>query len=143
LVWQVCLFIRLLLQHIFRSLVSSCSKRIPTTQSKFVGRDPNTRLLTLNRNYLKKALTIAELRSPNRDDGPIARILWTQAKVLESDTFGKYQEEAATLRRRAAAAQQELLAAGEGGDIPILNADYADRDLEEASYDALVPLFYR
>jgi hypothetical protein len=143
LVWQVCLFIRLPLQHIIQSPVSSWSKRISKTQGKFVVWDPNARLLTLNRNYLKKALTIAELRSPNRDDGPIARILWTQAKVLESDTFGKYQEEAATLRRRAAAAQQELLAAGEGGEIPILDDDYADRDLEEASYDALVPLFYR
>jgi len=95
------------------------------------------------RNNLGKALAIAELRSPNRDDGPIARILWTIAKVLASDTFGKYQEEAESLRRRAAAAQQELLATGEGGDIPILNDDYADRDMEEDSYDALVPLFYR
>jgi hypothetical protein len=66
-----------------------------------------------------------------------------QAKVLESDTFGKYQEEAEDLRRRAAAAQQELLAAGEGGDIPVPNDNYADRNMEEDSYDALVPLFYR
>jgi hypothetical protein len=100
-------------------------------------------VLTPNRNYLGKALAIAELRSPNRDDGPIARILWTTAKVLATDTFGKYQEEAENLRRRAAAAQQELLATGEGGDIPILNDEYADRDTEEDSYDALVPLFYR
>jgi hypothetical protein len=100
-------------------------------------------LLILYRNNLKKALTIAELRSPNRDDGPIARILFTQAKVLESDTFGRYQEEAEALRRRAATAQQELLSLGEGGEIPVLNENYADRDMEEDSYDALVPLFYR
>jgi hypothetical protein len=105
--------------------------------------ETNARLLTLTRYNLKKALTIAELRSPNRDDGPIARILWTQAKVLDTDTFGKYQEEVGALRRRAAAAQQELLSAGEGGDIPALDDDYGDQDLEEDSYDALVPLFYR
>jgi len=100
-------------------------------------------LLILYRNNLKKALTIAELRSPNRDDGPIARILFTQAKVLESDIFGKYQEEAEALRARAATAQQELLSAGEGGGIPVLNENHADYDIEDDSYDALVPLFYR
>jgi hypothetical protein len=100
-------------------------------------------LLILYRSNLKKALTIADLRSPNRVDGPMARILFTQAKVLESDTFGKYQEEAETLRRRAATAQQELLSIGEGGEIPVLNENYADHDMEEDSYDALVPLFYR
>ena len=100
-------------------------------------------MLILYRNNLKKALTIAELRSPNRDDGPIARILFTQAKVLESDTFGKYQEEAEALRARAATAQQELLSAGEGGGIPVLNENHADYDIEDDSYDALVPLFYR
>ncbi len=80
-------------------------------------------MLTRYRSFLNKALTIAELRSPNRDDGPIARILWTKAKVLESATFGNYQEEAEGLRRRAAAAKQELFAAGEGGDILILGDD--------------------
>jgi hypothetical protein len=143
LAWQICLFIQLPLQHITPSPASSWSRKILRTRSEFVGSHPNARLLILYRNNLKKALTIAELRSPNRDDGPIARILFTQAKVLESDTFGKYQEEAETLRRRAATAQQELLSIGEGGEIPVLNEEYADRDLEEDSYDALVPLFYR
>jgi hypothetical protein len=99
-------------------------------------------MLTIHRYNLNKALTIAELRSPNRDDGPIARILWTMAKFLDSDTLGRYAEEAQRLRNRAAVAQQKLVAAGEGGEIPVLGNE-ADRDLEEDSYDALVPLFYR
>jgi len=35
------------------------------------------------------------------------------------------------------------MANGEGGSIPFINEDYAERDQEEDSYDALVPLFYR
>jgi hypothetical protein len=64
------------------------------------------------------------------------------AVVLESDTLGRYVDEAERLRTRAAVAQQQLLASGEGGDIPEWDED-ADRDREEDSYDALVPLFYR
>ncbi|KAH8752637.1 P-loop containing nucleoside triphosphate hydrolase protein [Hyaloscypha finlandica] len=91
--------------------------------------------------WLKKALSIAELRSPNRDDGPIARILWTLAKVLDSE--GRHQEEAEELRSRAAVAAQELTFAGAVGVIPVLDNNYSDRDVEKDSYDALVPLFYR
>jgi hypothetical protein len=98
-------------------------------------------LLTRHRGWLKKALSIAELRSPNRDDGPIARILWTLAKVLDSE--GRHQEEAEELRSRAAVAAQELIAAGAVGVIPALDNIYSDRDVEKDSYDALVPLFYR
>lgn len=100
-------------------------------------------LLTFHRHNLQKALTIAELRSPNRDDGQIARILWKTALVLENDTLGKYAEEADSYRIRAAVAQQQMLASGEGGEIPYVDEYDADRDLEEHSYDALVPLFFR
>ena len=100
-------------------------------------------LLTIRRSYLDKALKIAELRSPNRDDGPIARILWKTAEVLEDDTFGKYAEEADALRTRAAVAQRLLLGSGEGGEIPFREERDADRNQEKESYDALVPLFYR
>lgn len=100
-------------------------------------------VLTRHRFNLNKALTIAELRSPNRDDGPIARIVWTMAKVLDSDTLGRYAEEATRLRNRAALAQQKLIAGGEGGEIRVPENETGDRDLEEDSYDALVPLFYR
>jgi hypothetical protein len=92
---------------------------------------------------LDKSLAIAELRSPNRDDGVIARILVTQAKVLDSNPSGTYHKEAEILRKRADIARQQLLAAGEGGDIPILGGDNCEHHTEEDDYDALVPLFYR
>ncbi|CZR55427.1 uncharacterized protein PAC_05315 [Phialocephala subalpina] len=93
--------------------------------------------------FLAKAKAIAELRSPNRDDGPIARILWKTAVVLEGDTFGKYADEAKRLRQRAETAQQSLFAAGEGGEIPKIDENRGPAGEEEDSYRALVPLFYR
>jgi hypothetical protein len=63
--------------------------------------------------------------------------------VLESNTFGKYADEAERLRTRAAVAQQQMLASGEGGVIPDFEGEDRDRDQEEDRYDALVPLFYR
>jgi hypothetical protein len=83
------------------------------------------------------------LRSPNRDDGPIARILWKTAIVLESDTLGQHAKEAAELRNRAALAQQLLIAAGEGGELPDSEEDKTERNEEKDSYDVLVPLFHR
>ena len=80
------------------------------------------------------------MRSPNRDDGVIARILWKTAVVLESDVLGKFYSEAAELRQRAELARNQLVASGEGGSIPFVDEDDAE---EQASYDALVPLFYR
>lgn len=93
--------------------------------------------------YLKKALEIAELRSPTRDDGVIARILWKMAVVLESDTFGSFSSEAAGLRTRAEVARRQLLSSGEGGVIPFIGEDDAERNQEEDSFDALVPLYFR
>jgi hypothetical protein len=83
------------------------------------------------------------LRSPSRDDGPIARILWKTAIVLESNPLGQYAKEAAELRNRAAVAQQVLVAAGEGGELPNIDEDNAERNEEKESYEVLVPLFYR
>lgn len=95
------------------------------------------------RAFLEKARTIAELRSPSRDDGVIARILWKMAMVLESDTFGRYGDEAAELRRRAEIARSALLASGEGGFIPFIEHDNLERTQEEDDYDSLVPLYFR
>jgi len=102
--------------------------------------------------YLDKARAIAELRSPTRDDGTIARILWKTAVVMESDTFGKhssaaavrtYAVEAADLRHRAEVARLQLLASGEGGIIPFIDEGIAERNQEEDSYDVLIPLYFR
>jgi hypothetical protein len=82
------------------------------------------------------------LRSPNHDDGVIARILWKTAIVLESDVLGKFTSEADALRQRAEVARKQLVNSGEGGSIPLF-IDDTERDQEEDSYDALVPLFYR
>jgi hypothetical protein len=100
-------------------------------------------VLTLHRHNLNKALTIAELRSPNRDDGHIARILWKTAMVLENNTFGKFAEEAERLKTRALVAQQQMLASGEGGEIPFIEGYEGDLSKEEDSYAALIPLFFR
>ena len=96
-----------------------------------------------DRGYLEKAKQIAQLRSPNRDDGVIARILWKTAVILEGDVLGKFSSDAAALRQRAELARQELRASGEGGLIPFIDEDDAERDQEEDSFDALVPLFFR
>lgn len=92
--------------------------------------------------YLDKAKAIAQLRTPTRDDGVIARILWKTACVLESNVYGQYAADAADLRQRAEVAQQTLLNDGEGGEIPLIE-DITDKKREEDSYDALVPLFFR
>jgi hypothetical protein len=83
------------------------------------------------------------LRSPNRDDGPIARILWKTAVVLESNPLGQHAKEAQELRNRAALAQQQLIAAGEGGELPHSDEDNPERNEEKDGYDVLVPLFHR
>jgi hypothetical protein len=88
--------------------------------------------------FLDKARKISELRSPTRDDGPIARILWKTSVVLASDPYISDNAEANHLRYQAEAAKQMLLAAGEGGFI-----QGSGRTEEEDSYDSLVPLFFR
>ena len=78
------------------------------------------------------------MRSPTRDDGPIARILWKTSVVLASDPDNLYRVEAEELREKAEAVRRALLANGEGGVI-----QGSGRIEEEDSYDLLVPLFFR
>jgi hypothetical protein len=99
--------------------------------------------LIFGRMYLEKARTIGQLRSPDVDDGPLARILWKLATVLESDTLGRYGEEASQLRLRADVARVALTARGEGGGIAYAEDEQSERNKEEDRYDALVPLFFR
>jgi hypothetical protein len=93
--------------------------------------------------FLQKARAISELRSPTRDDGPIARILWQTAVVLESDPYNSYAAEAEELRKKAEVARQQLLADGEGGEVPSVEGDISEENEEKYSYDSLVPLFFR
>lgn len=89
-------------------------------------------------------MTIAELRSPSRDDGLIARILWKTAQVLDDNIDGTFRAEAAQKRNRAAVAKRSLTGRGEGDLVLVLDEDgNADVDEEEASYDALVPGYFR
>lgn len=62
---------------------------------------------------------------------------------MESDVLGKFTSEADVLRQRAEVARTKLIASGEGGSIPFVDEDDTERDQEEDTYDALVPLFYR
>jgi hypothetical protein len=89
-------------------------------------------------------MAIAQLRSPNRDDGTMARIMWKLSKVMEDDTFGTYAKQAEELRIRAEVAQKTLAGNGEGGVIIAID-DKGDLDAieEEDSYDALVPGYFR
>ncbi len=96
-----------------------------------------------DRGYLEKALAIAQLRSPSRDDGTIARILFKMAKVLEQDVLAGPQ--AQQTRNRAEVARRALTASGEGNMVQILddegNVDYEEE--EDEAYDLLVPIFFR
>jgi len=60
--------------------------------------------------------------------------------VLESATLGNFADEAASLRDRAFLARDRLRGFGEGGFVA---ANTEEKDEEEASFDALVPLFFR
>jgi len=94
--------------------------------------------------WLDKARQIAEMNSPHRDDGPVARILWRISQVLEADELNRYAQEADDLKKRAAIARAKLRTSGEGGAKGFLREDDADDgDEEEDDYDVLVPLFYR
>ncbi len=89
-------------------------------------------------------MAIAQLRSPDRDDGTMARIMWKTSLVLESETFGTYQEEATGLRIRAELALKTLTAKGEGGIVLSLDEEgNADQAEVEDAYDSLVPGYFR
>ena len=68
-------------------------------------------------------MAIAEIRSPNIDDGTIARILWKTSVVLGDDTFGTYQQEATEMRIRAEIALRKSERNGEGGLVITIDED--------------------
>jgi hypothetical protein len=100
--------------------------------------------------YLAKARNIAELRSPGRDDGTIARILWKTANVLKNQPGGttiKQAQEAEQLLARAYSARSTLSASGEGGEGELYELERRDAmsemEKEEESFDLLVPGYFR
>jgi hypothetical protein len=114
--------------------------------------------------FLAKARNIAELRSPARDDGTIARILWKTATVLKNQPSGttlKDTREAELLLNRAYNARAQLVSSGEAGEGEAIakledmgnSEDGGDGDpdmekkktmeREEASFDLLVPGYFR
>jgi hypothetical protein len=97
-----------------------------------------------HRAYLDKALTIAQLRSPDRDDGTMARIMWKKFQVLESETFGGSIIEANDLRIRSELALKTLTAKGEGAIVfSLVDDGNVDPDEMEDAYDSLVPGCFR
>jgi hypothetical protein len=101
-------------------------------------------LILLYRAYLDKAMTIAQLRSPDRDDGTMARIMWKTSQVLESDTLATFLDDANELRIRAELALKTLSAKGEGGIVFSFDDDgNPDPDEMEDAYDSLVPGYFR
>jgi hypothetical protein len=100
--------------------------------------------ILLRRAYLDKAMTIAQLRSPDRDDGTMARIMWKKSQVLESETLGESMAEANDLRIRAELALKTLTAKGEGAMVFSFGDDgNPDPDEMEEAYDSLVPGYFR
>jgi len=96
------------------------------------------------RGFLDKALAIAQLRSPSRDDGTMARIMWKKSVVLGDDVTGTYQKEADELRIRADLALRKLSQNGEGSSVVTIDDEgNADQVETEDAYDALVPVFFR
>ena len=87
-------------------------------------------------------MAIAQLRSPDRDDGTMARIMWKTSVVLESETFGIFLEEATELRIRAELALKTLTANGEGG-MAFLIDEEGNLDEMEDAYDSLIPGCFR
>lgn len=68
------------------------------------------------------------------------------AQVMDDDPDGSPQSraEAAQKRNRAAVAKRSFMGRGEGDLVLVLDEDgNADVDEEEASYDALVPGYFR
>lgn len=103
-----------------------------------------------NSGYLTKARSAAELRSPARDDGTIARILWKLAMVQKNNhasiSVGE-SNEVDELLARAYNARSQLTAAREGGEGEIFDLDnragMTEYEVEEESFDMLVPGHFR
>jgi len=86
-------------------------------------------------------MSIAQLRSPHRDDGTMARILWKISVVLEQDpsTAGEANE----MRIRAEMARKSLMGCT-GGMVFALDDDgNPDENETEDSYNTLVPGYFR
>ena len=79
-------------------------------------------ILFLDRSYLEKALTIAELRKPGRDDGTMARILWKTSVVIDDDVV-EGGKEAEPMALRADVALREFNGAGEGALMVAIDED--------------------
>jgi hypothetical protein len=95
-----------------------------------------------DRTHLDKALAIAELRNPSRDDGTIARILFKMAEVLENDPL-KLQI-AQDLRARAGVARLTITGMGDGHILQIIDEEgNMNFDEGDDAFDALVPIFFR
>ncbi len=105
----------------------------------------------INSGFLNKARNIAELRSPARDDGTIARILWKIAMVLRNNPDGTslaHAQEAEQLLARAYNARAALQASGEAGEPrdeynQDLRYPMSEKDEEKISFELLVPGLYR
>ncbi|KAH7348885.1 P-loop containing nucleoside triphosphate hydrolase protein [Rhexocercosporidium sp. MPI-PUGE-AT-0058] len=94
--------------------------------------------------YLKKALSIARLRSPARDDGTIARILWKTSVILQRMKKGGLGTEADSMRVAAELALQDPRNHGDCGPVmPLDDKGEIDEVELEVMYDALVPEFFR
>jgi hypothetical protein len=91
---------------------------------------------------LGKAKAIAELRSPSRDDGTIARIIWMLSLVLREDILTVAQ--ANDLKVRAEQALANLTERGESTPAQTHDEDGNLLDVEdEIMYDNLVSGFFR
>jgi tetratricopeptide (TPR) repeat protein len=100
--------------------------------------------------FLSKARHIAELRSPLRDDGTIARILWKISMVLRNQPSGmsvKEAKEADQILARAYLARSALTESGEAAEGEIYDLDrreaMSEMEREEESFDLLVPGYFR
>ena len=101
-----------------------------------------------DRGFLNKARNIAELRSPARDDGTIARILWKIANILRNNPAGTtlaQGQEAEQLLARAYKARSALQASGEAGEPrdQFNQEAMTEKEEEEVSFELLVPGLYR
>jgi hypothetical protein len=117
----------------------------PNPQEKKTGKE----LLIQNKGFLAKVRNIAELRSPARDDGPVARILWKTAMILRNQPAGvslQDMKESEQLLGRAYNAKSQLLMSGEAGEGEIYDRDARDRmtemEKEEDGFDLLVPGYF-
>ncbi len=89
-------------------------------------------------------MRIAELKSPYRDDGMIARIMWKKSVVLESDMYGTFRTTANELLMRAEIKRKQLAGSGEGDIVIALDEDgNPDASETEDSYNVVVPGYCR